>query len=31
MSGIIEIIDERQRQKTETERSQGVAQAIVKV
>ena len=27
MSHIIEIIDERERQKTETERSKGVAQA----
>ena len=31
MSEIIKIIDERERQKTKTERNEGVTQAIVKV
>ena len=31
MSDKIEIIDERERQKTKTERSKGVAQAVLKL
>ena len=31
MSDTMEIIDERERQKTKTKKSKGVAQAIVKV